>query len=254
MTLGAFLESSPAPGSETTPSGVHQRVSSTVQAQAYGAAVSYSQANVSIGDTITAAKWNSIMGQARDENNRRGKSGTTFSLSTNISALDYNSIISLFNVGDSRTDEVYNDGAVTKTTWGPTAAPSVPSDVAAGSTITASQLNTLIQRIKDAGSVCTCNCNYCTCNCNYCTCNCNYSCTCNCNYSDKRLKKNIKHVDTVDGINVYEYNYLWNEAKRFVGVIAQELVGTKYEKALMQDSNGFYAVDYSLLPVNFKEV
>jgi hypothetical protein len=61
-------------------------------------------------------------------------------------------------------------------------------------TITAANINALITEINQAGTVCTCNCNYCTCNCNYCTCNCNYACTCNCNYSDERLKANVEYL------------------------------------------------------------
>ena len=38
----------------------------------------------------------------------------------------------------------------------------------------------------------------------------------------------------------------------YIGVMAQELLGTKYESALNTDSNGYYFVDYSQLPVNFK--
>jgi hypothetical protein len=33
------------------------------------------------------------------------------------------------------------------------------------------------------------------------------------------------------------------------GVIAQNLLGTKYESALSKDKDGFYMVDYSKLPI-----
>jgi hypothetical protein len=89
-------------------------------------------------------------------------------------------------------------------------------------------------------------------------CHCNTVCTCygncDCNYSDERLKENIKLIDTMSDLNVYSYTYLWDKTKTFIGVIAQELLGTKYESALGKDSNGFYFVDYSQLPVKFKEV
>ena len=117
------------------------------------------------------------------------------------------------------------------------------------SKIAASNVNNLINDINNSGAACTCNCNYCTCNCNYCTCNCNYACTCNCNYSDARLKENIKLVVTKFGLNVYSYNYLWDKAVTYIGVMAQELVGTKYATALSTDTNGYYMVDYSMLPV-----
>jgi hypothetical protein len=63
-----------------------------------------------------------------------------------------------------------------------------------GSTIRAYHINTIINELGYAMSVCTCNCNYCTCNCNYCTCNCNYACTCNCNYSDELVKTEIEYM------------------------------------------------------------
>ena len=116
-------------------------------------------------------------------------------------------------------------------------------------TIKASDINALIKKVKDAGAVCLCNCNYCTCNCNYCTCNCNYSCTCNCNYSDRRLKKNIKFLKNIFGINIYSFSYIWSN-EIFVGVMAQELLKTKHSSAVYTTKNGFYMVDYSKLPLD----
>lgn len=87
-------------------------------------------------------------------------------------------------------------------------------------------------------------------------CHCNTVCTCygncGCNYSDARLKENIEFIETNEGLNVYSYTYLWDKTKTYIGVMAQELLGTKYESALGQDSNGYYFVDYSQLPVTFK--
>jgi len=114
-------------------------------------------------------------------------------------------------------------------------------------TIKASDINSLIKKVKDAGAVCLCNCNYCTCNCNYCTCNCNYACTCNCNYSDRRLKRNIKFLKNIFGINVYTFNYIWSNDDE-IGVMAQELLKTKYKDCVYVDRNGFYMVDYTKLP------
>ena len=128
-----------------------------------------------------------------------------------------------------------------------------PANMSAGNIFYASDFTALANAVINAGATCLCNCNYCTCNCNYCTCNCNYSCTCNCNYSDSRLKENIKLVDTKDNLNVYSYTYLWDKTKTYIGVMAQELVGTRYESALGKDTNGYYFVDYSQLPVNFEE-
>jgi len=120
--------------------------------------------------------------------------------------------------------------------------------------IFADDVNNMMAKVNAAGAVCVCNCNYCTCNCNYCTCDCNYSCTCQCNYtSDIRLKTSIKLVDIVEGLNVYSFSYVWNTAKTYIGVMAQELLGTKYEDALSKDSNGYYQVNYSKLPVKMIE-
>jgi hypothetical protein len=128
-------------------------------------------------------------------------------------------------------------------------------NVAQNTKMYAADINHLLTEINSAAAVCVCNCNYCTCNCNYCTCNCNYACTCNCNYSsDERLKENIKLVDTKEDLNVYSFTYLWDKSKTFVGVMAQELLGTRYASAVGTDTNGYYYVDYSQLPIEFKEV
>ena len=128
------------------------------------------------------------------------------------------------------------------------------SGVGVGTTIFAVQINELIDKLIAANNVCVCNCNYCTCNCNYCACNCNYACTCNCNYSDVRLKTNIEQVGIENGLKVYTWSYIQNLSKRFFGVMAQDLLGTKYESALSKDSKGYYFVNYSLLPITFREV
>lgn len=126
--------------------------------------------------------------------------------------------------------------------------------VDASTTVTAQQVVDMVAQVAAAASVCLCNCNYCTCNCNYCTCNCNYACTCNCNYSDKRLKANVKLLGTFEGVKVYSFNYLWDKQKTYVGVIAQDLIGTEYACALDTDENGYYVVDYSKLPVRMMEI
>ncbi len=72
-------------------------------------------------------------------------------------------------------------------------------------------------------------------------------------FSDIRLKENIKKVGKSKlGINIYEWNYI-NESDKFRGVIAQELVGTKFEKALSL-KQGFYFVDYTNLDVEFEKI
>ncbi len=71
--------------------------------------------------------------------------------------------------------------------------------------------------------------------------------------SDKRLKKNIKFIGVSEsGINIYEFEYLHKDGK-YIGVIAQELLNTKFESALMY-INDFYEVNYSLIDVQFKKI
>ena len=72
-------------------------------------------------------------------------------------------------------------------------------------------------------------------------------------FSDVRLKENILKVGkSKSGINVYEWNYL-NDLNRFRGVIAQELIGTKFENSL-SIKDGFYWVDYKNLDVKFEKI
>lgn len=72
-------------------------------------------------------------------------------------------------------------------------------------------------------------------------------------FSDVRLKENILKVGkSKSGINVYEWNYL-NDLNRFRGVIAQELIGTKFENSL-SIKDGFYWVDYKDLDVKFEKI
>lgn len=90
---------------------------------------------------------------------------------------------------------------------------------------------------------CICNSD-CACN-NVCACHNN----CGCNYSDIRLKENIEFISTTNGVNVYSWNYIWNKARTYVGVLAQEILTTDYADAVTTDSNGFYMVDYKKLPI-----
>jgi hypothetical protein len=192
-------------------------------------AVTYSIGYVGAGGTVEAAKWVELRNNINTERSRRGAGGVPDTgLYDIVEVQDLNTLSSYINY-------YWGDGYVDSNT-----------------TIAASHINYIIDKIAYCGSVCLCNCNYCTCNCNYCTCNCDYSCTCNCNYSDERLKMNIKFVGIEHGLNVYSWNYKWNSKKTYTGVIAQELIGTKYESALSIDKNGYYMVDYSKLPIKMK--
>lgn len=73
--------------------------------------------------------------------------------------------------------------------------------------------------------------------------------------SDKRLKNIIKKIGTsISGINIYLFTYKFNPKVIYQGVIAQELINTSYEEALLVDKNGFYSVDYSKIDVEFKRL
>jgi len=66
--------------------------------------------------------------------------------------------------------------------------------------------------------------------------------------SDRRLKRNIELLETRNGIKIYSFQYLWSD-EYFVGVMAQDLLGTKHESAVVE-RNGFYTVDYTQLGFN----
>jgi hypothetical protein len=66
--------------------------------------------------------------------------------------------------------------------------------------------------------------------------------------SDRNLKTNIKHINTINGIKIYSFNYIWSYIKS-IGVMAQDLLKMpQYKDAVHMTSIG-YAVDYSKLPI-----
>jgi len=71
--------------------------------------------------------------------------------------------------------------------------------------------------------------------------------------SDARLKTNIIPLGTQNGHNVYSFNYKANPNRRYVGVIAQEVM-QKNPEAVIQLSDGVLAVNYDAIGVNFHEV
>ena len=76
--------------------------------------------------------------------------------------------------------------------------------------------------------------------------------------SDRRLKKNIKHIDTVDGVKFYTWE--WNEiadqigvsGDRTVGVIAQELEAI-YPELVTEGGDGYLRVNYGGLAKKLSE-
>lgn len=63
--------------------------------------------------------------------------------------------------------------------------------------------------------------------------------------SDIRLKENLEKLDTVNGINIYKFDYI-NGDKDQVGVIAQEMQEKCPECVI--EKGDYLAVDYSKLP------
>lgn len=222
----------------------------------------YCIGTVATGEIIEKSFFTTLAAAINEERSRRGNSKKDYRLSSFVKASEINSL------RDGLAEAGY---------------PAAQS-LSVGTDIKAADINKIVTAIKAAGfacvanqnkttctcdtndactcncnnctcdcnylmaPVCTCDCNYCTCDCNYCTCNCNYSCTCNCNYSDMRLKKDIKFVKVENGLNIYSFKYFWSKREQ-VGVMAQEILNTKYSNAVLRDEDGYYMVDYSKLPI-----
>lgn len=70
--------------------------------------------------------------------------------------------------------------------------------------------------------------------------------------SDERLKENIKPIGEENGHNIYEFNYKDDPEKiKFIGVMAQE-VQKKNPDAVVKKDDGFLAVNYDKIGVNFR--
>ena len=77
---------------------------------------------------------------------------------------------------------------------------------------------------------------------------------CNDQKSDIQYKENLNLIGVSNnGLNIYEFNYK-NEEGLYQGVIAQELIGTTFEKALSLNIDGLYEVDYNKIDVEFKKI
>lgn len=74
-------------------------------------------------------------------------------------------------------------------------------------------------------------------------------------FSDRRLKENIKEVavDQRTALSLYEFNYIGDDTRKFIGVMADE-VELSYPDAVMTTDLGFLAVDYDALGIEFKEL
>jgi len=67
-------------------------------------------------------------------------------------------------------------------------------------------------------------------------------------FSDKNLKTNIKYINTINGIKIYSFNYIWSYIKS-IGVMAQDLLEMPQYKHAVHTTNIGYVVDYSKLPI-----
>jgi hypothetical protein len=62
--------------------------------------------------------------------------------------------------------------------------------------------------------------------------------------SDRRLKRDVVKVGEVEGLNVYDFEYLWNEKSR--GYMADEVEAVRPDAVL--EFCGWQMLDYSRLP------
>lgn len=70
--------------------------------------------------------------------------------------------------------------------------------------------------------------------------------------SDSRLKRNITLVGQRKGFNLYEFSYVWDLSRRYVGVMAQEVL-LKAPQAV-RGIGKWLAVDYRQLGIPFRQV
>lgn len=164
---------------------------------------------------------------------------TPYNTSTNISAAHINELEAMVQ----QTNNVQEPIGSTPASYSDPADATTPSNsYGVGATIEAIHWATLRDKYNIMRQDCICNSD--------CTCNAVCSChnDCGCNYSDDRLKQNIQYMDTVEGINIYSYNYIWDKTVKYIGVLASEILSSKYADAVEQDEQGFYKVHYDKLP------
>ena len=127
--------------------------------------VTYGLGQVTVGASITASEWNTLIGTIDSERSRRGYGSAGISISNPINHSTFNAMASAIAVAGPGSSQAYNsNGTVTVITYPQAGAISTTSQITAGSLIYANNVNALINDINNSGAVCTCNCNYCTCN------------------------------------------------------------------------------------------
>ena len=68
--------------------------------------------------------------------------------------------------------------------------------------------------------------------------------------SDRRLKENIKQIgESISGLGIYTFNYI-GKATKYIGTMADEVLKVKPEAVIVR--NGYMAVNYDLIDVNFE--
>jgi hypothetical protein len=71
-------------------------------------------------------------------------------------------------------------------------------------------------------------------------------------FSDVRLKSDIELLGAYKDINIYRYKYIWDKNTTYVGVMAQELLESKYKDVVELDDTGYYKVNYTKLREQIK--
>jgi hypothetical protein len=71
-------------------------------------------------------------------------------------------------------------------------------------------------------------------------------------FSDVRLKDDIELLGAYRDVNIYRYKYVWDKNTSYVGVMAQELLESKYKDVVELDSTGYYKVNYAKLSERIK--
>ena len=72
--------------------------------------------------------------------------------------------------------------------------------------------------------------------------------------SDRRLKTDVDFLfKSPSGINVYSFKYIDDPTTVYQGVMAQELIGTAFDGAVIRGER-YYAVDYTQIDVAFKKL
>jgi hypothetical protein len=71
-------------------------------------------------------------------------------------------------------------------------------------------------------------------------------------FSDVRLKSDIELLGAYRDVNIYRYKYVWDKDTTYVGVMAQELLESKYKDVVELDDTGYYKVNYTKLSERIK--